>query len=128
MKKFVALGITIALPVFFTGCGSQAENLANELVGLLNDQATALEGVKDDASASAAIDKINKIAERRKEIYAKMKDLKPTVMDGKNLEESKQETAKALMRIMKATQDAFQKAPGKRKELGEAITKSAAPK
>jgi hypothetical protein len=122
MKKLVWL-IVAVLPLALSGCGgSGADSLAKEQVGIMNDMAAALEGVKDDASADAAVAKLKELGAKLRENTKKGEAMKLSEAENKKLEEKyKPEIEKATNRMKSATEQAVKKAPKKAMDLAGAL-------
>jgi hypothetical protein len=115
MKKLVWLAVAVLSPGL-AGCGSGADSLMKETIGILNDMASALEGVKDDASADAAIPKLKELGAKLKENGNKKleeKDKAIPQLNQKLEEKYKDKIEKAATRLQTAMVAAAKKAPGK---------------
>ncbi len=69
------LGLVVCLP----GCKSKQENLADEMVDVMQDIANALKTVKDKESAETAATQIKDLAKRGSEIGKEYKDIEKTL-------------------------------------------------
>jgi hypothetical protein len=126
MRKLLGIGLALFIVCGFSGCGSGGpEAQVKEMISLLNQLSDALESIKDDASADAAIPKIESIAEKLSALGKRMKEEKPSKEEDKRLQEKYQkEVMDAQQRMQKAIVSAALKAPGKAMKLQEAFKKS----
>lgn len=83
MRKIIASTV-LAFTLLLTGCGGDThEGLANETVGLLNEFATVLDGVSDEASAKAAVPKLEAISTKLSEMKKRV-DALPKLSEAEN--------------------------------------------
>jgi hypothetical protein len=122
MKKVAMLGMALVLAATATGCGGSPDSLAKEELGIFNDISATLEGVKDDASADAAIPKLEKQADQLASVMKKIKELSPE-QQKKITEKYQAEIQKTMARMMEAMMKAGSKAPSKVAKLGETFKK-----
>jgi peptidoglycan hydrolase CwlO-like protein len=115
MKRLILVGLTLVLACAVGGCGGteKHEAVMKELIGALNDFASALESVKDNASAKEAAAKIDKVTAQLGDIAKKAEGLKATKAQNEALEKKfKPEMEKLEARIKKAGESAGTAAPG----------------
>jgi hypothetical protein len=127
MKKLVGMGIALVVLSALAGCsgGGGAESLMNEQIKTMNELSGVLEGIKDDASADAAVPKLEKLALQIKELDKKGKDIKVSADEKKKLEEKfKGQLEEAVKRLMAASVGAGMKAPAKAKQIQAAMEKA----
>lgn len=78
MRYGLILGLGIVLLTGLSGCGGPStEELTKELTKNMNDALDAMQSVKDDASADAAITKLDDIAKKMSELKGKLAKAKP---------------------------------------------------
>jgi hypothetical protein len=125
MRKVLGCGLALVLVCGVSGCGSSAaEQTMKDTIAAENELADIMEGIKDDASAEAAIPKMEKVGERMKEIVRKVKSLKMTKDEEKKLQEKyKPEMEKMQERLKNATMNLVKKAPGKSQKVMQAFMK-----
>ena len=125
MKKCIGLGLALVLLCGVSGCGSsEAEEAAKDLIATMNELTAILNGIKDDASADAAIPKIEKQAEKMSVLNRKMKLNKLTAEEDKKLEEKyRAQVAEAGKKLAGAMASAIQKAPRKAQQILAAVSR-----
>jgi hypothetical protein len=125
MKKLVLVGMALVLPVVVAGCSGGADSLLKQQISIMNDIAANLETVKDDASADAAIAKLDKQVDQLTDNMKKMKELKLSPEEQKKLmEKHKTEIENAGKRMQAAMQGAVMKAPGKAMKIWSTFMKT----
>ena len=75
MKKLAFCGLMLVLVCGLGGCKSKHEALQDDAMAMLNELCDILDGVTDDASAQAAVPKIEKLGARMKELGERAKAL-----------------------------------------------------
>lgn len=101
---------------------SPAESLMKDQSDMMAELATVLESIKDDKSAEAALPKLHKLKERGMALAKKEKEIKPSPEEQKALEEKYMKGVQAsIERIKTATENAVKSAPGKAKEIADAL-------
>jgi uncharacterized protein YoxC len=65
----------LAICVMLVGCKKTYEDSVKEDISCMNDLTSVLKGVKDEASANAAVPKIKAIGERMRKFSESMKDV-----------------------------------------------------
>jgi hypothetical protein len=125
MKKFVLWSVTLVLPLAVAGCaGGSPEGALREQINLLNEMAATLENV-NDASANAAVARLDKHGEKFKDVLARLENSKATTAEGKRLEERyKPELDKAAARMKTAAEEARKKAPNNAAALSAAMSRA----
>jgi hypothetical protein len=73
MRKLALCGLVLLCGI--GGCKSKHEALADDAMALMNEMVDVLESVTDDASAQAAVAKLEKIGGRMKELQERSKAL-----------------------------------------------------
>lgn len=68
MKRWWAVGLMFVLLCGVGGCKSAHEAVAADSIALMNELCDVMEGVTDDASAQAAVPKIENLGARMKEL------------------------------------------------------------
>ena len=124
MRKLTATTL-LTLALFLTGCGGDThESLANETVGLLNEFATVLEGVNDEASAKAAAPKLEAIGTKLSEMKKRV-DALPKLSEAENkaLEEKMQKEMGTFMGKMMGAAMKLAEKPEVQKILEEPMKK-----
>ena len=126
MKKLAGFGVCLFLLCGVSGCGSSGPDATmKESIVVMNDLSSILEGIKDNATADQAIPKIEKQADRMKELRKKMQELKLSTEEEKKLEEKyKPETDKARERMQKAMKQALTNAPTKAMTISQTFIKA----
>lgn len=71
MKRWLPLGLTLVLLSGIGGCKSTRESIAAEAEALMEQMMVVLESVNDDASAQAAVTKLEALGVRMKELQAR---------------------------------------------------------
>lgn len=107
----------------FIGMGSSGpEGTIKEMISTMNQLADTLESVKDDASAGAAIPKIESAGKKLAALVEQMQAHKLSKEEDKKLgEKYEKEMAAAVSKIKDATTKAVQKVPGKVQQLADAL-------
>src|SRR5687768_8537380 len=78
MKSIISFA-TILMLLVCTGCGGDsADKVANDTVSVMEQVVAVMEGVKDEASAKAANDKLKALGEKVKDIQARQEKLNLT--------------------------------------------------
>jgi hypothetical protein len=88
MKKIVAVflcGIGLASIPGCSGAYAKAEEATKEMIGVMDDISTALESVKDKASAKAAAPKISAGVDRMRDVTKRLEAIKGTKADEEKL-------------------------------------------
>jgi hypothetical protein len=126
MRRLFGLGLTLVVVCGFSGCGGGGpEGQLKEMISTMNQLADSLESIKDDASADAAIPKIESAAEKMGDLAKKMKDQKLSKEEDKRLQDKyEKELQAATKRMQAAALKAIQKAPGKAQKIGAAMQKA----
>ena len=127
MKKRLIFGFGLVMLCGMSGCsGSSAEGILKEQVAEMNNITTLLQGIKDDASADAAMPKIEKSVLRIKELDGKLKDLKMPVSEKKRLEDQyvNKEIPDAASKMQAALVQAMTKAPKKAMDIAAILKKA----
>jgi hypothetical protein len=109
MNRLMALALMLALMLGVAGCGGDThESLAGEAVSTMKQLLTALETVKDEASATAAKDTLKSLVQKLNDINQRQAKLPaPTEADvkamdskyGKEMEQLQQKFTGQMMRI-----------------------------
>jgi hypothetical protein len=122
MKKGVILGVFAAVLCGVSGCGSSPDGIVKDNIAAMNEVSTALDSIKDDASADAAIPKIQKGMQRLKDNTKKLEEMKMSEEDKKKLMEANDKPMKeAMEKMLKAGFSGPAKAPNKAKEIMNAM-------
>lgn len=89
MGKMMTFAAALVMAMLLTGCGGDShEKVMGDMVGQMKEFAGTLETIKDEASAKAASDKLNKIAASMKDLKARADKLgKPSADVEKALKE-----------------------------------------
>jgi hypothetical protein len=121
----LTLGVVLVAACGLGGCGgSKAENAIKESIATVNEMAQALESVKDDASADAAIPRLQKAAQRFQEIAKQRAAFKLDPTEEKRLQEQYMpEMSKAMQKLIVAATSAAFKAPKKARDMTAALAK-----
>ena len=104
MRK-VTIGVFAVAMIFVaSGCGDSHESVIKEQIGLMNEMADVMEGIKTKADAEAAKPKLESIASKMKDLQEKAKKMgEPSEEKQKELmEKYMPELMKAGMRMMSA--------------------------
>ena len=80
MKRFL-LPAVVALPLMIIGCGSSPESVANDVTAAFKKVGTIIDGVKDEASAKAAVPAIQAAMKDVENFEAQMKGFKDVPME-----------------------------------------------
>ena len=125
MRTVFAFGVGLVMLCGLSGCGSSGpEGTTKELISTMNEMASTMEGIKDEASGEAAVPKLQKAAERGQELAKKMESYKLSPEQKKKLEETyKKEIEDVGKRLMSAMIQAGGKAPKAMQKIGEAMKK-----
>ncbi len=126
MRNVVTLGLAVAMTLGLSGCGGSggAEGVMKDMLANMNEMTATLESIKDDASADAAIPKLEKQSARMKELTDKAKAMKLSPEEDKKLQEKyKSQTDEAVKKMIAASVQAGMKAPKKAKEIAAAVQK-----
>jgi hypothetical protein len=78
MKRWLPFGLTLVLLCGVSGCKSSHDAIAADYIAIMNELADILDGVSDEASAQAAVPKIEKPSERTKELADRLTALGKT--------------------------------------------------
>jgi hypothetical protein len=124
MRKVLLVGFVLVASFGLGGCGSKAENAFKESIAAVNEMAQAFESVKDDASADAAIPRLQKAAQRFQDIAKQRAALKLDPSEEKRLQEQYMpEMSKAMQKLIVAATSAAFKAPKKARDMTAALAK-----
>jgi hypothetical protein len=97
MKPSLVLASVLMLLVC-SGCGDSHEAVMNDQMSLTKDMLAIMQGIKDEASASAAKPKMQALAEKAKAIEERQKNLgKPSDAEVKQLQAKYGTEMEALM-------------------------------
>jgi hypothetical protein len=127
MKKVLTLGFSLVLLCGLSGCGgSAAESILKEQLGLMNDITGYMETIKDDASADAAMPKIEKAIQRMKELEDKLKTIKMPSGEKKRLEDQYigKELPAAAAKMKTALEGVMKKVPNKGLQIAMILQKA----
>jgi hypothetical protein len=110
----LALGLVVTLLIVFWPFGSKYDAVMKETIGLLNELAGVLEGVKDRDSARAAAPKIDNLTARLEAVAKKADALpQPSEAENKRLEQKwKKDIEKVMGRLLQASVQAGTKSGG----------------
>jgi peptidoglycan hydrolase CwlO-like protein len=123
MKRSILAGLVAFVACAAGGCGptSKQEALMNDMVQALSDFASALESVKDDASAREAAAKIDKVRERIVEIGKKAEGTKATKAQNEALEKKFKPQLENLKKRIENAAAAIEKNAPNNPELEQAV-------
>ncbi len=125
MSSVMTLGLALALGVAQNGSGADsAEGILKDMLATMKEMTATLESIKDDASAEAAIPKLEKLSFRMKELMDKGKALKLSPQEEKKLQDKfKAQTEEAMKKLIKASASAGFNAPARAQKIAAAIQK-----
>jgi hypothetical protein len=126
MRNVLTFGFGLVLVGGLSGCGGSggAESTFKEMISAINEMAQVYESIKDEASADAALPRLQKAAARYRESANKMKAIKVTKSEDDRLEKQfKPELDKARTKLQQAIMNAALKAPKKAQEIIAALAK-----
>ncbi len=109
--------------VAFSGCGSSADSVLDEQITTLKEMKVNFESIKDDASAEAALPKLDKAAAKSKELDEKVLSLK-VQPDNKKLTDMVAAKQAAVL----AAQGAMMKTKNKSKDVMDILLKMSSAK
>ena len=100
MKTFAQIALTAIVAALLSSCGGGAshEELADEMMGLMEEYADAIGSIKDEASADKAAEELEKIGGRMQELAERaqeMPDPSPEVQA--RIDKKMEEKEKALI-------------------------------
>lgn len=116
MKKFTATAVITAI-VFLIGCGGgdTVESVSRDMIANMKTMAGIMDGISDEASAKAAIPKIEAVRTSMRECASRAKPLKISPAEEKELEAK---LGKDKVEAMQALMQARQKLDEKPQLLG----------
>jgi len=85
MRKLSVVGLLTLSLMFATGCKSEGEKYADDLLAKMKEFADALSSVKDPASSRTAATKIKSISDDLQKLAAKAPSIKGTQAEGERL-------------------------------------------
>lgn len=103
MRKITST-IVLLLATILVGCGGDSpESIMKEIVANMNTMAEIFEGVKDEASAKAALPKIEEVRKKMRDVASRAKNVKTNPAGEKALQESMgKEMTGVMTRLMTA--------------------------
>lgn len=103
MRAVLCVAMVAALVLFVGGCEETHDSITNKAVGKMEEFAKILEGVKDEASAKAAVSKLEALGEEMKKLKEQADKMgKPDADAEKKLKEKYEERMKTAMgKVMK---------------------------
>lgn len=103
MRKITST-IVLLLATILVGCGGDSpESIMKEIVANMNTMAEIFEGVKDEASAKAALPKIEDVRKKMRDVAGRAKNVKTNPAGEKALQESMgKEMTGVMTRLMTA--------------------------
>jgi hypothetical protein len=131
MKKSCIVALTLALLMAVGGCGGGVGNLGSTpqetsklQMDNLKEIKTTLETIQDDATASAALPKLEKSVARQNALKKKMDSYSLSIDDGlKLMKENASEMMSTGMALALVQLQAVQKAPGKAADIQAVMQK-----
>ena len=124
MRTHLWYGLLLVLLVGASGCGGGPEAIKKDQIWVTREITVILEGIKDDASADAAIAKLDKAADRLAELNKRFSEQSLSKEEGLKLMEYAQETADTQKKMDAAQTKALAAAPGKSKQIAAAMAKT----
>ncbi|HWB20051.1 MAG TPA: hypothetical protein VG711_07115 [Phycisphaerales bacterium] len=104
MKQLALVAIMISLS-FLTGCGGDTpESISKEMSANMKEMAAILTGVNDEASAKAAVSKINAVREKMRSCRDRAKGLKVDAETEKRIEQNMAKEMSETMTSLAAAQ------------------------
>ena len=121
--------LMFALPIFVlvvsvSGCGSSPEALGQDQLATIREITTILEGIKDDASAEAALPKLDAKATHLAEINKKLAENKTKPADEKKVWEQVDQLIQATMKMQRAREQAMENSPKHRGKIEDTLQKA----
>jgi hypothetical protein len=102
MKRVTILA-SILMLLACGGCGGDSpDKVANDSIGVMEEMATILEGVKDEASAKKANDKLRALGDKMKEIKARQDKLAMTAQQKAEMQKKHEDKMRPVLeRVIK---------------------------
>ena len=128
MRTHLCYGLALVLLVGVNGCGGGGpEGIIKDKNATTKEIAGILEGIKDDASADAAMPKLDKACEKLGDLNKKFFEINISMEEmGKLLQKNSAESTEASQKLKTATESAQKAAPGKTAQITAALAKSVA--
>ncbi len=113
MRKWGRIGVALLLLGGVSGCGSTGlDGLFKEILSLIREATSLLQGVKNEASARAVMSRLEKIGNRADELNKKAQALKLSDAETqKVMEKYRDELLAAADRLIVAADAAQERAP-----------------
>jgi hypothetical protein len=126
MRAIAVLAISLLLGGAVRGAGSaEAAQTLRDMIAAVNHISALLEGIRDDASADAALPGLEQGAQRVKDLEKKLAAYPLTDAEKKKLrQEHRQEVEKAITRLYAAARQAGMRAPKKALQIQAALSKA----
>ena len=101
MKRILLIAAVVSLAFLQVGCKSKHEQVMDDQLDLMEEMVDVLKDVKDEASAKAAVPKLEDLKKRGEEIQKRAKEIgDPSEEEEKALKEKYEERMDKIMKDM----------------------------